>query len=95
MTTQRATLNSWERPGMEIPPTVRAVFACAVYDFGRSGIESETIRATLQKQYLTEAFFVEAVLAVYEYNEWSLPADVKKKFRKVFRDKGSNLPART
>jgi len=93
MISQRETLNSWERPGMEIPPTVRAVFACAVYDFGRKSLETPSIRSVLQKQYLTESFFVEAVLAVYEYNEWSLPADLKKKFRKVFREKGQSSPS--
>lgn len=72
---------------MEIPPTVRAVFACAVHDFGRIGLDTEVVRSSLQKQYLSEAFFMEAVMAVYEYNDWSVSADLRKKFRKVFRDR--------
>jgi hypothetical protein len=89
--TKQSSLNSWERPGMEIPPMVRAVFACAVYDFGRSDLDTEAIRKALQQQYISESFFMEAVTAVYECNEWPVSADVRKKFRKVFRARTSLL----
>ena len=80
-------LNSWERPGMEVPPTVKRAFACAVYDLSRGeGLTSEG-RQVLETQYFTEGFYFEAVEAVFEFNDWKLTADQRKVFRKVFRDR--------
>ena len=80
-------MNSWERPGMEIPPTVKRAFACAVYDFGRGEALTYEGKQVLETQYFTEGFFFEAVEAVYEFNDWKLTPELRKKFRKVFRDR--------
>ena len=82
-------MSNWERHGMEVPMTVKHSFACAVHDFARgSGLTVEG-KKVLETQYFTEAFYFEAIEAIYEYNDWALTTENRKNFRKLFRARTS------
>jgi len=82
-----------ERPGLEIPETVRIEFACAVYDAMRQATPSEAAINVLTKQYMTEGFFMEGVEAVFIFNEWAYSPTHRKMFRNIFR-KSRNIPTK-
>ena len=82
-------MSNWERDGMEIPPTVRASVACAVFDV-TNGVElNQDLAKILETQYFTEGWYLEAIEAVFEFNDWKLSVDLKKKFKKIFKDRKS------
>lgn len=80
-------MNSWERAGMEIPPTVKRSFACAVYDLCQGREITPESQLVLETQYFTEAFYFEAVEAIFEFNDWTLTVETRKTFRKIFRER--------
>lgn len=72
------------RPGLLISDSYSAIFAKAVYDHRVGRLTSDTIRE-LRTRYGTELYFMEAVEAIYEYNDWSLGIKTKRDLKKIFK----------
>lgn len=79
---------SWERPGLNIPESVKSTFACAVWDF-RNGELPESARRLLETTYYHEVNFMEAVEETYKANYWPFDRSAKTKFRSLFRERKS------
>ena len=79
---------SWERPGLNIPESVKSMFACAVWDFRNDKLPPEGQRI-LETTYYHEANFMEAVEEIYKANFWPFDRPVKTKFRALFRERKS------
>lgn len=67
----------WECPQM---------IAEAVYDV-RNRKDTPLTHKILQEKYALIDFFMDAVGAVFETNEWTFTIDERKQFRKIFRSK--------
>ena len=72
------------RPGLEVPDGYSAEFTRAIYDHRMSALTQTGIRE-LRTRFGTEKFFVEAVEAIYEQNEWKLDIKTKRDLKKIFK----------
>lgn len=72
------------RPGLEVPDGYSQEFTRAIYDH-RMGNVSIGVIKELRTRFGTEKFFVEAVEAVYEQNEWKLDIKTKRDLKRIFK----------
>jgi len=76
--------NDQNRPGFLIPDSYSAIFARAIYDHRAGMVTADTIRE-LRTRYGTERYFMEAVEAIYEHNDWALGIKTKRDLKKIFK----------
>jgi hypothetical protein len=74
------------RPGLEVPDGYSAEFARALYDH-RMGNTYPSVISEIRNRFGTERYFLEAVEAVYEQNEWKLDIKTKRSLKKLFSEK--------
>jgi hypothetical protein len=72
------------RPGLLIPDDYSAIFARSIYDHREGHVSVETLKE-LRTRYGTERYFMEAVEAIYEHNDWKLGIKTKRDLKKIFK----------
>ena len=71
------------RPGLTVPDGYSGEFTKALYDHRMGNVTASTIRE-IRTRFGTEKFFIEALEAVYQENEWKLDIKTKRELKKIF-----------
>lgn len=72
------------RPGLSVPDGYSPEFTRAIYDH-RMGHVSPTVIKEIRTRFGTEKYFVEAIEAIYEQNDWKLEIKLKRDLKKIFK----------
>jgi hypothetical protein len=70
---------------LEIPDGYSPDFAKALYEYRMGNITHSVLRE-IKQRFGTERFFVEAVEAIYQTNEWKLDIKTKRDLKRIFKE---------
>ena len=73
------------RPGLEVPDGYSTEFTRALYGHRMGHVHSAVINE-IKNRFGTERYFLEAVEAVYEQNNWKLDIKTKRTLKKIFNE---------